>query len=147
HVPFGEDASSYLRYRITEDGVSPMYIPGTEGREYVAMGLEHNEKRRHRPDPRTHTYMTEKRFRKIEKAQQDAPEPVRYGDPHAEIGIITWGSTAGVVIEAIDELAKEGIAACLLAPRLLLPVPDAQIGEFMGSKKHVVVPEVNYRGQ
>jgi 2-oxoglutarate ferredoxin oxidoreductase subunit alpha len=146
-VPLGEDDSGYLRYRITEDGISPMSIPGTEGGQYVAMGLEHNEKSRHRPDPRTHTYMTDKRFRKIEGSQQDAPEPVRYGNPDAEIGIVTWGSTAGVAIEAIDELAKEGIEACLLAPRMLLPVPDHQVGEFMRSKKHVVVPEVNYRGQ
>ena len=146
-VPFGEDTSSYLRYRITEDGISPMSIPGTEGGQYVAMGLEHNEKSRHRPDPRTHTYMTEKRFRKIEGATKDAPELVTYGNPSAEIGIITWGSTAGVAIEAIDLLAKEGIDACLIAPRMLLPLPDQQLGEFMRTKKHIVIPEVNFRGQ
>ncbi|MGH2371205.1 MAG: transketolase C-terminal domain-containing protein, partial [Chloroflexota bacterium] len=139
--------SGYLRYRLTETGISPMSIPGTPGGQYVAMGLEHNEKSRHRPDPRSHTQMTDKRFRKFDLAAQDAPAPVTYGKPAAEIGIVTWGSTAGVAIEAIDDLAKEGIDACLIAPKMLLPVPDQQLGEFMRRKKHIVIPEVNYRGQ
>ena len=147
HVPMGEEASNYVRYRITDDGISPMALPGTEGGQYVAMGLEHNEKSRHRPDPRTHTYMTEKRFRKIDRATQDVPPPVLHGNPKADIGIVTWGSTAGVAIEAIDELAKEGVDACLLAPRMLFPLPDDQLGDFLRSKKHIVVPEVNFRGQ
>jgi 2-oxoglutarate ferredoxin oxidoreductase subunit alpha len=146
-VPYDEGEHGYRRYKLTETGVSPMAIPGVEGGQYVAMGLEHNEKGRHRPDPRTHTQMTEKRFRKYELAAQDAPPPVQYGNPQAEIGIVTWGSTAGVAIEAIETLAAEGIDACLLAPRMLLPLPDQQMAEFLRSKKHIIIPEVNYRGQ
>jgi 2-oxoglutarate ferredoxin oxidoreductase subunit alpha len=70
-----------------------------------------------------------------------------YGDPGAPIGLITWGSTAGTAIEAIDALAKEGIAACLIAPKMLVPLPEAQIGEFVRTKRHLIIPEVNYRGQ
>ncbi len=146
-IPFDESESGYRRYRLTEDGVSPMAIPGTPGGQYVAMGLEHNEKGRHRPDPRTHTQMTEKRFRKFDLAGKEAPDAVRYGKPDAPIGIVTWGSTAGVAIEAIDALAAEGIDACLVAPKMLLPLPDQQLGEFMRTKEHIVIPEVNYRGQ
>ncbi|MBI3974000.1 MAG: 2-oxoacid:acceptor oxidoreductase subunit alpha [Chloroflexi bacterium] len=145
--PYDESEDGYRRYKLTQDGISPMAIPGTEGGQYVAMGLEHNEKGRHRPDPRTHTRMTQKRFRKIEQSAQDAPPPVTHGNPSAEIGIITWGSTAGAAIEAIDTLAAQGIDVCLLAPRILLPLPDEQVGEFMRTKKRIVVPEVNYRGQ
>lgn len=146
-ISLGGHEDGYLRYKLTESGISPMAIPGTPGGQYVAMGLEHNEKGRHRPDPRSHTQMTEKRFRKIEGAVQDAPAPVTYGNPQAEIGVVTWGSTAGVAIEAIDELAKEGIDICLLAPRMLIPLPDHQLATFLQSKKQIVVPEVNYRGQ
>ncbi|MER3486786.1 MAG: 2-oxoacid:acceptor oxidoreductase subunit alpha, partial [Chloroflexota bacterium] len=98
------EGDRYLRYALTESGISPMSLPGMEGGQYVAMGLEHNEIGRPRYDVRTHASMTEKRFRKIIAARQDAPEPERYGDPGAEIGILTWGSTAGAVIEAIDLL-------------------------------------------
>ena len=143
---YAEGAESYLRYRLTDDGVSPMAIPGTPGGQYVAMGLEHNEKGRHRPDPRSHTQMTDKRFRKLTLAGRDAPAPVTYGDPAAEIGIVTWGSTAGVAIEAIDRLAEDGVKVALVAPKMLLPLPDAQLADFM-QKKYIVIPEVNYRGQ
>ncbi|MDQ3702808.1 MAG: 2-oxoacid:acceptor oxidoreductase subunit alpha [Chloroflexota bacterium] len=146
-IPFDESEAGYRRYQITADGVSPMSIPGTPGGQYVAMGLEHNEKGRHRPDPRTHTQMTEKRFRKFDLAARDAPAPVTYGNPEAPLGIVTWGSTAGVAIEAIDVLAAEGIDACLVAPKMILPLPDQQLGEFMRTKRQIVIPEVNYRGQ
>lgn len=144
--PYAENGEAYLRYKLTEDGVSPMAIPGTPGGQYVAMGLEHNEKGRHRPDPRSHTQMTDKRFRKLSLAAQRAPAAVTYGDPNAEIGIVTWGSTSGVAIEAIDLLLEEGINAALVAPKMIIPLPDSQLGEFM-QKKHIVIPEVNYRGQ
>jgi 2-oxoglutarate ferredoxin oxidoreductase subunit alpha len=141
-----DEKHGYLRYQLTESGISPMAIPGTPGGQYVAMGLEHNERSRHRPDPRTHTQMTEKRFRKIEGSVQDAPEAVTYGDPNADIAIVTWGSTAGVAIEAIDLLKEEGINACLVAPRMVMPLPKAQLDSYL-AKKHVIVPEVNFRGQ
>ena len=143
---FGENEGAYKRYAMTETGISPVAIPGTPGGQYVGMGLEHTERGRHRPDPRTHTQMTEKRFRKMEHAVTDAPEPVTHGDPDADIAIVTWGSTAGVAIEAIDLLAAEGISACLVAPKMISPLPRHQLVAAMG-KKHVIIPEVNFRGQ
>ena len=89
------DDSGYLPYKLTDSGVSPMSVPGTPGGQYVAMGLEHNEKGRGRWDQQTHMLMTQKRFRKMERSVADAPAPVRYGDPAADVGIVTWGSTTG----------------------------------------------------
>jgi 2-oxoglutarate ferredoxin oxidoreductase subunit alpha len=140
-------ADGYLRYAPTDDGVSPMSLPGQPGGAYVATGLEHNETGRPRYDPATHRRMTEKRFRKIERAAADAPPADRYGDPTAEIGIVTWGSTAGVVVEAIDRARERGIRAEMVAPKLLRPLPDHQLADFMRSKRVILVPEVNYSGQ
>lgn len=138
---------SFKRYEYTEDGISPISVPGTPGGQYTATGLEHSEYGGVRYDPETHRRMTEKRFRKIMGAAADAPEPLRYGDPDAEIGIITWGSTAGTVMEAIDRLAEQGVRAELLAPKLIFPVPLHQLRPFVESKRVVIVPEVNYSGQ
>jgi 2-oxoglutarate ferredoxin oxidoreductase subunit alpha len=91
--------------------------------------------------------MTEKRFRKLESAMGRAPEALRYGDPGANVGVITWGSTAGAVVEAVDLAREEGIAVELLAPKMLRPLPDHQIAPFVDSKRVVLVPEVNYSGQ
>lgn len=138
---------SYLRYRLTPTGISPMAIPGTEGGQYVATGLEHNEVGRPRYDPTTHSRMTEKRFRKLELAAREAPEPHRYGDRSAEVGVLTWGSTFGAVVEAIDQLAERGIAVDALAPRMVWPLPTQQLDDFVSSKRLILVPEVNYTGQ
>jgi 2-oxoglutarate ferredoxin oxidoreductase subunit alpha len=147
----GYDAASgperYLRYQITSDGVSPMAIPGTPGGAYVATGLEHTQAANTSSDARNHSAMTEKRFRKLEGVLEKAPPAHEYGDPSAEIGFLTWGSTLGTVSEAIDRLAAQGIAAHALAPRLVWPLPTHQIDPFLKNKRLVIVPEVNYTGQ
>ena len=125
-----------------------MSVPGTPGGQYVAMGLEHNEKGRGRWDQQTHMLMTQKRFRKMERSVADAPEPVRYGDPSADVGIVTWGSTTGTAIEALDRLAEcrrpgrpAGAAHGLTRSR------TTNWPSFMAEKRIVIVPEVNYSGQ
>jgi 2-oxoglutarate ferredoxin oxidoreductase subunit alpha len=142
-----KEMDRYLRYRLTDDGVSPMSIPGTEGGQYVATGLEHNEVGRHRADAKTHSDQTRKRFRKLDLALRDAPPPHRAGDPGAEIGILTWGSTYGVALEAAGFAAAEGIKVDVLAPRMLWPLPDEQLRPFVEQKRVVLVPEVNFTGQ
>lgn len=137
----------YQRYEITASGVSPMAVPGTPGGQYVATGLEHNELGRPRYDVLTHTRMTDKRFRKLQLAAAAAPPPHRYGAPDAEVGIITWGSTFGTVVEAVDRLAEAGIPVDALAPRMVWPLPTHQLDEFVRSKRAILVPEVNYTGQ
>jgi 2-oxoglutarate ferredoxin oxidoreductase subunit alpha len=147
----GYDAESgpeqYLRYQITTDGVSPMAIPGTIGGAYVATGLEHTQAANTSSDARNHSAMTEKRFRKLEGARKRAPAAHEYGDASADVGFLTWGSTFGVVAEAIDRLAGRGIKAHALAPRMLWPLPTDQIDAFLRNKRRVIVPEVNYTGQ
>jgi 2-oxoglutarate ferredoxin oxidoreductase subunit alpha len=137
----------YLRYSLTQDGVSAMAIPGTPGGAYVATGLEHTQAANTSSDARNHSAMTEKRFRKLDGVLRNAPAAHEYGDPTAEIGFLTWGSTLGAVAEAIDRLAADGIKAHALAPRLLWPLPTHQIEPFLRGKRVVYVPEVNYTGQ
>lgn len=143
----GHEGGRFKRYSFTATGVSPMSVPGQAGGQYVATGLEHGELGRPRYDPDTHSRMTEKRFRKLAAAAADAPPADLYGDPSAEIGIVTWGSTMGAVVEAVDLAREKGIAVEALAPRMLWPIPDRQVGEFVRSKKVLIVPEVNYSGQ
>ncbi len=145
---FQEEGGRFKRYNLgTPNGVSPMAIPGEAGGEYVATGLEHNEYGRVRYDTTTHKTMTEKRFRKLTAAVEDAPPAYRYGDPEAEVGIITWGSTAGTCTEAVERLREQGIAVDLIAPKMLWPLPKHQLIPFIAGKKRVLIAEVNYQGQ
>ncbi len=142
-----EDASRFRRYQLTENGVSPMAIPGQAGGQYVATGLEHSETGSPAYSRKAHREMTEKRFRKLEACVHDAPEAECYGDPDADIGVVTWGSTAGSVKEAVDQLATRGIHVAMVAPKMLWPLPDHQLKDFVTNKRHVFVAEVNYTGQ
>ncbi len=137
----------FERYRITASGVSPMSLPGTPNGQYVSTGLEHDPRGRPRYDAPNHTAMSDKRFRKLEQARAEAPEPFRYGDPQAEVGILTWGSTSGSVAQALDDLAERGLKLDMLAPRMLWPLPDHQVGEFLRSKRRIAVVECNRSGQ
>jgi 2-oxoglutarate ferredoxin oxidoreductase subunit alpha len=147
----GYDSTSgpetYLRYQITDDGVSPMSVPGTAGGAYVATGLEHTQAANTSSDARNHSAMTEKRFRKLDYAVKKAPTPMTYGDESAEIGFLAWGSTYGAAVEAASRLAAEGIQVHVMAPRMLWPLPTHQIDPFLAGKRQIFVPEVNYQGQ
>jgi 2-oxoglutarate/2-oxoacid ferredoxin oxidoreductase subunit alpha len=124
-----------------------MAIPGTAGGAYVATGLEHTQAANTSSDARNHSAMTEKRFRKLAGVLAKAPPAHEYGDPSAELGFLTWGSTLGVVAETIDRLAARGIKAHGLAPRMVWPLPTHQLDRFLQNKRRVIVPEVNYTGQ
>jgi 2-oxoglutarate ferredoxin oxidoreductase subunit alpha len=143
----GATAHSYARYAYTESGISPITTPGAGAVAYTATGLEHNEHGHPDYEPEDHEAMTRKRFRKLETALQELPKPQRYGDEDATIGIIGWGSTEGAIQEAVDRARAKGYKVASLHPRILSPLPDDTIREFISSVKTVIIPECNYSGQ
>ncbi len=142
-----EAAHSFARYAYTASGISPMNAPGAGAEAYVATGLEHNEHGHPDYEPEDHTAMMEKRFRKLDTAAEELPKPQRYGDEDASIGIIGWGSTEGTIQEAVDRARTKGYKVASLHPRILSPLPDRTIRDFIHSVKTVIVPECNYTGQ
>lgn len=135
----------YLRYRLTDDGVSPMAIPGTALDLYTADGLEHNEKGTPSSMALDHQQQLDKRLRKLTGHD--------YGTDWARISgrgercIITWGSTAGAAGEAARRLDADGIPVKVIAIRLLSPLPrDAMAAELEGMEQ-VLVVEQNHGGQ
>nr|HET6905195.1 2-oxoacid:acceptor oxidoreductase subunit alpha [Ktedonobacteraceae bacterium] len=140
-------AHSYSRYAYTASGISPISAPGAGASPYVATGLEHDEHGHPDYEPEDHTAMMEKRFRKLDTAAEELPKPQRYGDADATIGIIGWGSTEGTIQEAVDRARAKGYKVAALHPRILSPLPDRTIREFIRSVKTVIVPECNYSGQ
>lgn len=138
----------YKRYdRASADGVSAMAYPGTAGGNYTATGLEHDEFGRPKYDPASHIAMTEKRFKKLENLSHGWRPIAHYGDKNSEIGVLGWGSTLGQVREAIELAETEGIAVEAMAPKVVYPIMEDEIGAFVRSKKKILVAEVNYRGQ
>lgn len=137
----------FARYANTASGISPTSIPGKGSPTYVATGLEHDEQGHPDYEPEDHMIMMDKRFRKLRTAAQELPQPVRYGNATAKVGVIAWGSTEGAVQEAVDRANEKGLNVASLHLTILSPLPDAAIETFIHSVDRVIVPECNYSGQ
>ncbi|MBC8236564.1 2-oxoacid:acceptor oxidoreductase subunit alpha, partial [bacterium] len=149
-IPDGEQLKSYKRYQITESGISPIAIPGMENGAYVAEGIEHDEISAPAYTPQIHSEMTRKRFEKLETltSSEYIDEFVRrHGHEYPEIGIIGWGSSEGVIREAVSKAEIKGYKVAALHPKLLNPLPVKHIMEFIKPLKRIIVPEANYTGQ
>ncbi len=147
--PTAEELKNYKRYHLTADFVSPMSVPGTEGGGYIAEGLEHDEiGYPAASNHENHLQMTQKRYGKFHRVEQIANDLVRiYGQEHPEIGIISWGSSEGVVREAVQMALDRGYSVGAFHPKILYPQPLAKLKEFINGTKAIIIPEVNYTGQ
>lgn len=138
---------SYKRYELTEDSVSPMGIPGEEGGQYVATGIEHDELGHPAYTPENHVAMQTKRWAKLEPLKNGLARHERHGDEQPEIAIVGFGSTYGPVREAVDLARAEGLSVGAFYPRVLGPFPAEQVQQFAERARRVLVPEVNFTGQ
>lgn len=141
------DGREYKRFEFTESGVSPMAIPGESSTPYVSTGLEHNEAGDPNYTPVMHFRMTQKRHKKLEAIAREKGFTRRFGAEHANIGIISWGSTEGAIEEALLKASALGYEVAALQVKMLNPLPDEEIKNFINEVKAVIVPEINYTGQ
>ena len=159
HVDRGELVTSngadtheeYKRYLITESGVSPRVIPGVPGHTHVVSSDEHDENGVLISDEYTNATkrraMMEKRMRKEAGIAASVPAPKLAGPADAQVTLIGWGSTDGVIEEARELLADEGIIANQLQIRWLVPLHGDAIVEILKSSKHTIIVENNFSGQ
>lgn len=146
-TPDASELVNYQRFRITDCCVSPLSHPGVAGGNYQGAGIEHNEAGNPTGSGAMHAKMNEKRFRKFASLQHRRDLFSISGDPAAPLGLISWGSTAGVCIEAFDHARAKGLAVKLLVPRLIYPVAEDIYREFFATIRSGLVVEQSYQGQ
>ena len=144
-VTADKDQDNYQRYKILDNGVSPMSIPGTEGCMYTADGLEHNPKGTPSSMNIDHLSQLEKRSHKL--LQFD------YGKQWAEISghtldysdiiLITWGSSSAMVKEAAQQLEKQSYSIKTIAIRLLMPLQVDLLTDALKDAGKIIVIEQN----
>jgi 2-oxoglutarate ferredoxin oxidoreductase subunit alpha len=135
----------YLRYRVTESGVSPMLPIGTPGAVVKVNSYEHDEAGITTEDPGVTSAMQEKRLRKGEalaRALEAYDTVVVYGGADARTGVVSWGSTVGAVREAAADLAVR-----VVQPVVLEPFPVEAFRKAVEGLDRVVVVEENATGQ
>jgi 2-oxoglutarate/2-oxoacid ferredoxin oxidoreductase subunit alpha len=142
---------AYKRYKITESGVSPRAIPGVQGHTHTAASDEHDEDGVLISDeftnPTKRRAMMEKRMRKVAGIAAAVPPPALWGPPDADVTLIGWGSTKGVIEEACEILTEQGISANQLQIRWLVPLHGDAILDILKDARHTFIVENNYSGQ
>lgn len=148
-APAPGDLKDYRRYKITDNGISPRTIPGTPNGMFFATGLEHDENGRPNYSDKGHLAMSEKRYRKHESVLKEAPAPVvqHMAEGGVDIGVVSWGSSAGAAHEAVAQANREGISAASFSSVMLSPFPEAALAEFADRCKQILIPELNFQGQ
>jgi 2-oxoglutarate ferredoxin oxidoreductase subunit alpha len=142
----------YKRYELTGDGISPRALPGTAGFEHVVATDDHDEAGVLISDEYTNPHkrqaMHEKRMRKMDSILPLIEAPKLWGAGEADVTLLGWGSTEGVIREAIHKLAREdGIIANALQVKWIVPLHAAAITSLLAKSKRVVIVENNYSGQ
>jgi 2-oxoglutarate ferredoxin oxidoreductase subunit alpha len=142
------ELEDYKRYRITDDGISPMSVPGMKGGQYQTNGLEHDEYGRPSSMFTTHEVMNAKRYRKLDAIARKYRLFAHYGADEADLGILCWGSSFGVVREAVDRLnTPNGLRVAVFAPRILAPLPKCEIERFVASSGELLILELSAAAQ
>ncbi len=144
-------SNGYLRYKSTESGVSPRALPGLEGYLYVAASDEHDEDSTLISDeftnPHKRRMMVEKRARKFRNIVNEIELPRLEGPEDADVTLVGWGSTYGVIKEAVEELNRWGVTAKQLAIKLIVPFHADAVMAILSRAKRTIIVENNYSGQ
>lgn len=152
YTPTNEEApqGTYARFAATPSGVSPRALLGQPGGMHWLTGGEHTEYGRVTEDPVVRERMLEKRAQELAAAAQEIPAAEKlqvYGAPYAPLTLISWGSNKGAILEALQRLEVDGIAARLVQLRLLWPFPVDELRPWLETAAPLVVVESNFSGQ
>lgn len=145
--PTEKELEQYVRFRITESGISPISHPGMKGGNHLASGIEHTETGAPTASGEVHGRMNEKRFRKLRSLKDRQDLFTRLGPADAPLCLIGWGSVAGVAREALEQAQREGLGVKLLIPTLLYPVAESVYQDFFASVRRGLVVEQSHQGQ
>jgi 2-oxoglutarate ferredoxin oxidoreductase subunit alpha len=147
----GLEDGEYLRYEITESGVSPRALPGLEGYAHVVATDEQDQDgvliSDEYTNPHKRRVMVEKRARKLAGLVDKIAPPVLEGSVDADITLIGWGSTEGVIREAVEQLAEKGVTVNQLQIRWIVPFHVEAVTDIVNNAKRVIIVENNYSGQ
>lgn len=135
----------YCRYQLTDDGISPMAVPGTPIGMYTADGLEHDQHGTPSSMAGDHKAQSLKREQKLREFDYGELWSEVQGD--GDIVIITWGSASSACFEAGTKLSGQGIPVRVIGLRLLMPLQTKALIELIGNAKKVLVAEQNSGGQ
>ena len=141
-------AGGWGRYvDVDGDGIPYRTVPGNRHPKsaYFSRGSGHDEFAAYSEDNEDWEQNMARLSRKYETAHQYMPKSILTGPGRSKIGLIAFGSTETAILEALDQLKDEEIAADFLRIRALPLVEE--VGEFIKKHDHIYIVELNRDGQ
>jgi len=140
-------SEKYIRYKIAPSGVSPRLLPGLRKNLVVVDSDEHSEDGHITENLPLRALMVEKRLRKGTILRENAALPDYTGGDDPEILFVSWGSTKGVVFEAVSDLTRHGRNAAVLHFSQVWPLVPDKFLPYLERAKQVICVEGNATGQ
>ncbi|WHY74487.1 2-oxoacid:acceptor oxidoreductase subunit alpha [Fictibacillus enclensis] len=137
----------FKRYEVTESGVSPRVIPGMKNGIHHVTGVEHDETGKPSEVAANRLKQMDKRLRKLKNLTFNTPVVKYTPNEEADLLLVGFNSTRGVIEEIIPLLEAEGLKVNHAHLRLIHPFPLKEMKELVDSAKKVAVIENNATGQ
>ena len=141
---------NYKRHAFTVTGVSPLGVPGDARHVVVTDSDEHDEEGHIVEDAETRKKMVDKRlFKKMPLIRREIAPPLLYGSEKPEIVLTGWGSSYGLMKEAVDALSKDYEIAMLHFSEIYpLPASEPTLYlKILGEARMAICIENNATGQ
>jgi 2-oxoglutarate/2-oxoacid ferredoxin oxidoreductase subunit alpha len=142
-----EKAKSFSRYLdVDGDGIPYRSLPGVHPKgAYFTRGSGHTKHATYTEDDVEYTEVLDRIDRKVQRAARFVPAPVVKKVAGARMGLVTVGGCHAACVEALDQLAKEGVALDYMRVRGF-PFND-EVRKFLESHDVNFVVEQNRDGQ
>ena len=138
----------YKRFAFTDDGISPRSRLGMDNGVFWNTGDESDEFGHITEDPQMRIKMMDKRMSRLDLILKQVPKEEQVVS-HAihDFTIISWGSTKGPILDALEKLKEEGIDIGFIQIKLLHPFPGEIVKSMLENVKTVIDIEANHSGQ
>jgi 2-oxoglutarate/2-oxoacid ferredoxin oxidoreductase subunit alpha len=144
-------AGHFQRFKFEDSPISTRVPIGTENAIFWNTGDEHTEEGHISEDPENRIKMMDKRMKKLDLALEKIAEDDKAAcydfDSNNNGVVISWGSTKGAILEALEKLSEEGKKLRFIQIRLLHPFPTETVKKFLMDTKLVIDVEMNYSSQ
>jgi 2-oxoglutarate ferredoxin oxidoreductase subunit alpha len=144
HLADPSEIKDYMRYRVTENGISPRLYPGQSHHLVGADSDEHDERGHITEDlGSTVKAMVGKRLAKLDGLKEEISPPEQTHVNDTDTVLVGWGSSRDAILEGIHLLEQEGKRADMIHFTELWPLPKFAFPE---GKAYITV-ENNATGQ
>ena len=144
-------AGHFQRFKFEDSPISTRVPIGTENAIFWNTGDEHTEEGHISEDPENRIKMMDKRMKKLDVALEKIAEDDKAAcydfDSNSNGVVVSWGSTKGAILEALEKLSEEGKKLRFIQIRLLHPFPTETVKKFLMDTKLVIDVEMNYSSQ